>query len=127
MIMDNNKILTGFKDFENTLAELKSSFGVMRLLNIEVENPLIITNADIIMAIKKYNKGEISTQTLVDWVNTLWFTDLYDYSEEQINSIASVMDKLEELDEEGVVYSEENFAEMIMALENNREYSGDSK
>jgi hypothetical protein len=81
------------------------------------------TASDVITAIKKYRAHEITLQNLVDWVNTLWFVDgLYNYEESQCDSIASVMDLLEELDEDGVAYTDDEYDCMIAALESNTIY-----
>ena len=121
--MDTKKALTDFRDFYISLEELKAAFNTTRLLNIKVENPIVVTTLDIITAIKKYRLGEITMQTLIDWVNTLWFNDgLFNYDDNQCDSMASVMDYLEELDEEGVAYTEDEYSRMIAALESNTEF-----
>jgi hypothetical protein len=78
---------------------------------------------DVVNAIHKYQNGEISMDILLDWVNTLWFTDVFDYDEKYSDSIASVMDLLEELDEDGVFYTDDEYDRMIIALESNTEFS----
>jgi hypothetical protein len=123
MIMDTNKLLKDFRDFKISLEELKTAFGVTRLLNEKVDNPLVITASDVVAAIKRYRSEEISVLTLVNWVNTLWFNyDLYAYSDDSIDSIASVMDLLEEFDEKGVSYTDSDYDRMVHALETNSEF-----
>jgi hypothetical protein len=75
------------------------------------------------MAIKKYQSGEITQDVLLNWVNTLWFADyLFSYDDNNSESIASVMTELETLDEEGVSYTDGDYARMITALETGTEF-----
>jgi hypothetical protein len=121
--MDADKTLTDFRDFRISLQELKTAFNADSLLNEKVENPLVVTAHDVVTAIRKYRSGEIGTQTLVDWVNMFWFDDgLYDYDDSQCDSMASVVDLLEELDEDGVFYIDEEYDRMIAVLESNTEF-----
>ena len=63
---------------------------------------------------------EVTLSTLVDWVNVVQLTELYEYSAKEEYSIASVMALLEILDE-GVNYSDKEYAKMIECLETNTE------
>ena len=67
--------------------------------------------------------GEIAVDTLVDWVNVVWFTELYVFDDEEADSIISVFEVLETMDEEGVVVSDDEFTQMIEALTSNLEYT----
>ena len=116
-----NNLLKEYKFFRAFNSHLKAYYGA-DLLNTKAEQIEFVYCDDVINAIKKYRAGEITMQTLVDWVNTLWFSDLYDYCDEQSDSIASVMTELETLDEEGVFYSDDEYDRMIHALENNMDY-----
>jgi len=116
-------LLKEFKAFRAMRSDLMAVYGT-DLLNAKSDNIELVYTADVITAIRKYRADEISLQTLVDWVNTLWFDDgLYSYCEEQSDSIASVMTELETLDEEGVIYSDDEYARMIAALESNTEFT----
>ncbi|MDR2360239.1 MAG: hypothetical protein LBD85_03025 [Oscillospiraceae bacterium] len=124
--MDTNKLLLDFKDFRISLEELRAAFGVTRFLNVKMDAPVIFTTTDAASAIKRYRSGEITVQTLVNWVNTLWFNEgIYDFADEQSESLASVMDLLEELDEDGVFYTDDEYDRMIAALESNTEFTRD--
>lgn len=116
-----NKLLKDYVQFLVDDSDLITQFGTpliqARVSDAERE---FVTNTDVIKAIKKFRVSEISLQTFVDWVNTLWFVDsLFVYRDDQIDSIASVMDLLEELDEEGVTYTDDEYNRMITALESN--------
>jgi hypothetical protein len=116
--MDN--LLNNYKRFLATDTDLKARFGIPLIrAQISEEDVETVTPDDVIAAIVRFRAGEISLQTFLDWVNTLWFTDLYSYAEEHCESIASVMESLEKLDEEGIEYTEEEYDRMLDALAGN--------
>ena len=73
------------------------------------------------LLLESFQKGDISKQQLLDWVNTVWFSGLFEYCDENCDSIASVMNELEEIDEEGKELTFEKINKYIHALENNIE------
>ena len=114
-------VLTSFKNFRAGVHELKDCFG-SDLHNVEIDTPCIVESFDLINAIDKFKKNEITKEVLLSWVNILWFTDLYEYCEDNEESISSVMSLLETLDEDGVVFSENQYNDMIEALKRNTQY-----
>ncbi len=114
--MDNT--LLSFKKFKINISDLHNVYGE-DLHNAEVETPEIVVASDVINAIESYRKGTIAKQALVDWVNVLWFTDLYVYDEMYEDAISSVMTLLETLDEENTTFSDKEYDSMITALKNN--------
>ncbi|MDQ2087475.1 hypothetical protein RBH29_13670 [Herbivorax sp. ANBcel31] len=70
---------------------------------------------------KSFQKGNISKQNLLDWVNTVWFSGLFEYCDENCDCIASVMNELEEIDEDGREITYDKIKKYIYALENNIE------
>jgi hypothetical protein len=76
---------------------------------------------DVINILKQYQQKNVSQQQLIDWVNMIWFSDFYEYADEESDSIASVMDKLEELDETETSLSDSQINIFINALKNNEE------
>lgn len=100
---------------------LKAVFG-KNLLAAKTDHPATVTAHDVAAAIEKYLSGDISKQVLLDWVNTLWFTDLYTYDDTESDCIASVMSVLETLDEDGVSISPSEWPEMLSCLATNAEY-----
>lgn len=113
-------ILDKFKKFEIKVSDLKRQFGD-DLHNASVTTPKTVCTSDVISAIKKYLNNDISKQDLVDWVNIIWFTELFTYKVSEENSIASVISLLETLDEEGVCFTKEDYLQMINDLKNNKE------
>jgi hypothetical protein len=118
MSLNNKYILTEFKKGNICKSKLKETLGddVFKISN---SKPEIITPNGAIEVIKRYQTKNLSLERLLEWVNTIWFTDLFDYQDGYDDSIASVMNHLEEMDEEGISYSSNDFSKMIAALEGN--------
>ena len=116
-----NNILSSFKKFKADISALHNVYGE-DLHNAYVEAPEIVTAFDVINAIECYRKGDVTKQVLVEWVNILWFTDLYVYDESAEEPIASVMTELENLDEDNITFSDSEYEAMITALKNNVSY-----
>ena len=116
----NNTILNDFLAFKARKKDLISTYGD-DLHNVEV-SPIIVKASDVVLAIDKYTANEIDMPMLLDWVNTIWFTDLYEYMDNETDSISSVLDVLETLDEDGVALTKDDFADMKNSLLNNQEY-----
>lgn len=56
---------------------------------------------------------------LIEWVNVIWFTDLFTYDPEQEEAIASVMEILETMDELDANVTDNELSEMIDCLSHN--------
>ena len=115
-----NNILKKYRMHEINADELKGVLG-NDLYNIEIDKAEVVSAEDVINSIKKYLSGSISLSQLVDWVNIVWFTELYEYKKEEENSIASVMALLETIDEAGISFTEKQYMQMIEALIKNEE------
>lgn len=116
----NKDIRQDYLHFAASKQELTGVWGD-DLFNVEIE-PEIVSSQDVLSAIQKYQSKEIDTLALVEWVNTIWFTDLYEYNENESDCIASVMTVLETLDEDDVFFTEEDYEKMLMCLSQNKEY-----
>ena len=111
-------MLKEFKTFAADECALRKIYGA-DLHNAKVE-PEIVSATDVIFAIESYLNHTVTKEQLVQWVNVLWFTDLYEYESACEDTIAEVMTLLESIDEEEVSFSEEEYREMIEALRQNR-------
>lgn len=112
--------LNDFKSLNINKLELQAKLG-QNLHRIQIEYPVVVSRMDVTAILKRVKRNEISVGDLVDWVNIIWFTDLFVYADEDEDAIASVMSELEELDEPGVVLTAEKIDAYIDALQNNRE------
>lgn len=85
-----------------------------------IENPVVIERKHVINVLKRF-KQEIYTQDdLFDWIHFVWFSDLYACADDDADCIASVMQVLEELEEEGDILPED-VEHCLYALEHNIE------
>ena len=68
-------------------------------------------------------EGKKTVLDVVEWVNVVWFTDLFAFSDDEADSIVSVLEVLETMDEEGVAITTDELNNMKIALNANAEYS----
>jgi len=116
----SNNYLEMFKNLQISKKELSDRVGG-NLLAAKSEYPETVYNTDVIKVLTAFRSGRISLNQLLDWVNTVWFTELFDYDDEYNNSIASVLDKLEDLDEGDRKLTQHDIDEYIDALLRNKE------
>ena len=105
-----------------TKAELCKQLGD-DLHNVEVIHPVCIKTSDVRNGIGNVLSGEKTLEEPVDWVNVVWFTELFYFPDGETDSIVSVLEVLETLDEDGVHISDEELKAMQLALDGNKEYS----
>lgn len=115
------KYLGLYRDLKISKSELQQAIGE-DLYNVECKRAYCIKRSDVANAIQLYENGTISKDVLVEWVNVVWFTGLYVFNDEDADSIVSVLEVLETMDEDGVIVTENEFSEMITALTSNTEY-----
>jgi hypothetical protein len=83
--------------------------------------PIIVSNYHLINLLSKYKESALDEHVILDWVNTIWFTDWFTYEDTNCECIASIMSELEEIDEEGKELTTEKVDKYIYALERNIE------
>lgn len=116
------KHLSLYRELKITKTELQQAIGE-NLHNVECQNAYRIRRCDVVNAIQLLQNGTISKDTLVEWVNVVWFTEIYAFDDEDADSIVSVLEVLETMDEDDVIISENELSEMITALSSNTEYT----
>lgn len=119
-----NSVLKKFKKLEIGVKQLKDELD-NDLYNVSGVIPEKICARDVCFVIEKYLSNQISMSTLLDWVNTVWFTELYVYNVAEEDTIASVMTTLETMDEDGVLISKDDFVHMLECLKGNIPYEKD--
>ncbi|HWP79911.1 MAG TPA: hypothetical protein VN446_04655 [Candidatus Acidoferrum sp.] len=112
--------LAMFKSFQISQKELSEKLGG-NLHAINLKSPVTVFNTDVINVLDAVRSCKITLNELLDWVNVIWFTELFEYDDEYSDSIASVLDKLEDLDEEDRKLSESGIEKCIDALSKNIE------
>lgn len=119
--INTEKYLSLYCELKISKSELQQAIGE-DLHNVECKKAYCIKRSDVVNAIQLYKNGAISKDALVEWVNVVWFTELYVFDDENADSIVSVLEVLETMDEDGVVVSENELSEMIASLNSNMEY-----
>ena len=66
----------------------------------------------------KFKNKAISKSDLLDWVNTVWFSELFEYDEKYCDTIADIMNELEEADEREEVLDDHNINKYLRSLKN---------
>lgn len=84
---------------------------------------VMINRSHVIHLLEKFKATEINLNTLLEWVNFIWFSDWYSYAHGEDDCIASIMSELEELDEEGKCLDNKKIELFITYLKNNHEFS----
>ena len=113
--------LKNFRALQISKAELQQAIGE-DLYNVECKKPCFLKCSHVIGAIQLYRSHTITLKTLVDWVNVVWFTELFAFTDEETDSIVSVLEVLETMDEDEVVVSDAELDGMVAALTSNIEY-----
>ena len=103
-------------------SDLQDFFG-NDLHNADCRKPQTVNRADVVNAIQAMLEGKKTVLDVVEWVNVVWFTDLFTFPDDEADSIVSVLEVLETMDEEGVVVTTDELNSMIIALNANTEYS----
>ncbi len=86
----------------------------------DCDKPLVIYNRDLAYVLKEYINKHINQHQLLEWVNMIWFSDLYEYAQSDCDCIVEVMHILEELDEQIEPLSEKAAQYYITVLNNNK-------
>ena len=114
--------LKKFRALQISKTELQKAIGE-DLYNVECKRACSLKCSHVIDAIQLYRNHTITVNTLVDWVNVVWFTELFVFPDEEADSVVSVLEVLETMDEDDVVISESELDGMITALTSNAEYT----
>lgn len=120
--INTEKYLSLYRELKISKSELQQAIGE-GLHNVECKKAYSIKRSDVVNAIQLLQNGTISKDALVEWVNVVWFTELYVFDDEDADSIVSVLDVLETMDEDDVIISENELSEMITAVTSNTEYT----
>ncbi|MGX8796191.1 hypothetical protein ACR6HW_08945 [Fusibacter sp. JL298sf-3] len=116
--MSDKILLEQFRDLIINRDELERQGG-QDLLK-EMSDVVVICNQHLVELLEGYINGQVTENRIHEWVNTVWFSDAFDYCDEGSDCIASIMNKLEELDE-GFVLNVDVASNFIVALKKNRE------
>lgn len=113
------KYIEDYKNLKISLQELKNSLP--NIFFNHCDSRLTVYTEDVQNLLNSFQSGKIGKPELLNWVNTIWFSDLYVYDELQCDCIASILTELEEADERDNVLSKPNIDKYLFALRNNFE------
>ena len=116
----DTKLLEDFRDMRIFKTELYSKLNES-LVEAWKDEPLTIYTDDVVKLLVSYRDGVLSFENMLDWVNVIWFSEFYDYDDIQCDSIASIMNILEELDEGYITLTNADIERYIAALQSNQE------
>ena len=80
----------------------------------------MVDNDDVIFLLNQFREGKIALSRLLEWVDVIWFTDLFAYKSKYSDCISSIMPYLEEADEDGGELTTEVIDKYIDYLTNNK-------
>ncbi|MBR2070290.1 MAG: hypothetical protein IJ938_02655 [Clostridia bacterium] len=81
-----------------------------------------ITPENVIKAIQACLNNDYSMKDLIDWANVVRFSEIFLFNGAYSDCIISILDRIEESDEEGNELSNNDLSMMIDKLINNKEW-----
>ena len=101
------KYIDLYRELKISKSELQQAIGE-DLHNVKCKKASRIKRSDVVNAIQLLLNGTIDKDTLVEWVNVIWFTELFVFDDKDADSIVSVLEVLETMDEDGVTDQDGN-------------------
>lgn len=83
-----------------------------------MEEPIIVDRNHLSNLFKRFKQERITQEDIFDWVHFVWFSDYFTCADEDADCITSVIQTLEELEEEGNIRPEDA-QRCLYALEHN--------
>lgn len=99
---------THYRNLLEKVRDLKTNKDDMPPLTYEDENdlledPIVIERQHLANLLKRFKQERITQEDIFDWIHFVWFSDYFSCSDEDADCITSVIQQLEELEEEGAV------------------------
>lgn len=118
--MEEIKYLEMFRDLKINKAELyqnlKGGLSIFKRKNL-----IEVKRENILRLLNFLDLGKISVEEFMDWVDTVWYVEVFKYKETEAHCIASIMSELEETDIDINKLSSKNIERYLDALIDNRE------
>lgn len=90
---------------------------------IELDDTIInIDTTNVCVAIQYCLDNKYTMQDLLDWANVVRFSDIFLVNEDCRDCVISILDRIEESDEEGNELSNDNLLLMLDKLNKNEEW-----
>jgi len=81
---------------------------------------ILVTAKTVENAIDTYFNNDYSVSDLIDWANAVRFSDIFTIDEANKDCIISILDRIEESDEEGKDLTESDLKNMLTKLKQNK-------
>lgn len=118
MLNSKKEAIINFRDIKISRAQLTELLG-SDPIKVKTDEMVIVNRHHLAFVIESFRDKTITLGQMLDWVNCIWFSELYDYAENENEVIASVMNRLEEADENIEAVSIDNLDLYLKALRNN--------
>ena len=114
---------TKYRELLEKVRDLKFNKDDMPPLTYEDENdlledPIIIDRQHMVHLLKRFKQERITQQDIFDWIHFVWFSDYFSCADEDADCITSVIQMLEELEEDGNI-DLEDAERCLYALDHN--------
>jgi hypothetical protein len=114
---------TQYRELLEKVRDLKLNKDDMPPLTYEDENdlleePIVIERSHLGNLLKRFKQERIAQEDIFDWIHFVWFSDYFSCTDEDADCITSVIQTLEELEEEGGIRPE-NAERCLYALDRN--------
>ncbi|MGL4483982.1 MAG: hypothetical protein ACRCUS_03450 [Anaerovoracaceae bacterium] len=115
------KYFEKFAKLEMSYSEIADALGE-NFQCLVTDETFLINREIILSAFMKFCNNEVAETTLLDLVNAILFGDIFDLLDKDAECLASVLSRLEEIDEEGMELKEDEKIRIKEALLNNTEF-----
>lgn len=118
--MEEIKYLEMFRDLRinkmKLFQHLKGNFSALKTKNL-----IEVSRENILRLLEYLNLGKISVEELQEWIDAVWYMEVFKYKESEAHCISSIISELEEVDIDINKISTENIHKYLDALIDNRE------
>lgn len=114
---------TKYRELLEKVRDLKCNKDDMPPLTYEdesdlLEDPITIERQHLTNLLKRFKQERITKEDIFDWISFIWFSDYFTCADEDADCITSVIQMLEELEEEGNI-APEDAERCLYALDHN--------
>ncbi|MBR1937851.1 MAG: hypothetical protein IJ836_02715 [Spirochaetales bacterium] len=119
--MDKRDCFEQYKNLLISKAQLTKECGE-NLHDCLIDKTIKVCKEDVIKVLEKYLTNNLEKQTMIDWVNIIWFNDAYEFKDDETDSIVSVLSVVETMDEEDSNVLDSDISNMVTCLKQNKEF-----
>ncbi|BDC34093.1 hypothetical protein Noda2021_00510 [Candidatus Dependentiae bacterium Noda2021] len=114
--MNTKYYLEQFRDLKIDKDQLYSMVSP----SAHLSRPVMFDRFNVLHALRYLQHYQLSPEEFIDWVNVLWFKDAwFSFPEDEADCLSSIMDEIQEIEEQKLDIDEELLKKYIFALEHN--------